>query len=72
MTREDTLRRLAYLVRHDHHTATMVVGWLLQNSPQETLEAALELAEGSAAVLPLGDHLSVVRERYGTWPRRTP
>ena len=71
MQREDTLRRLAYLVRHDHHTATMLVGWLVQNASTETLEAALELAEGSAAVLPLGDHLAIVRERYGTWPRQS-
>lgn len=68
MTREDVVRRLAYLVRHDHHTACMMVGWFVQNCDQETLEAALELAEGSAAVMPLGDHLALVRERYSRWP----
>ncbi len=72
MQREDVIRRLAYLVRHDHTAAAMCVGWLAQEASTEALEACVELAEGSSAVRPQGDHLSIVRERYGVPPRRTP
>lgn len=64
-TREDVLRRLAYLVRHDHATACAVVGYLVQDTASEGLQDALTLAEGFAPVIPLDDHLALVRERYG-------
>jgi len=71
-TREDTLRRMAYLCRNRHDVALWVIAYLTVDITTEFLESALEGAEELAMhdrLFPRS-HYEVFVERFGVEPGR--
>lgn len=68
MNRTDTLRRISAICRGDFGACLWALGYVSLDMPQHALEELLEALEEFLRVNPtplLGDHLVLVRERFG-------
>jgi len=73
MTRIDTVRGIAAHCRRSHGAALLAAGWLVIETPTETLEQLLEALGDSDGHVQLLDHVqayaAAMQERYGTSSR---
>jgi hypothetical protein len=71
VTREDSLRRLAYLARSRHDVALWAIAFLSVDISTDMIANCVEGAEELAAIkLPfIRSHLEAFEERFGVRPR---